>query len=326
MQKGFLKGRSMLSNVVTIDHEAMRVSLQCDSGAIVLFDFKAAFPSIDRDFMIHSLEWLGMPEKQLNFIRAMYHRTLGRIRTSGGVGQPFEMTRGIRQGCPLSPLIFAVVVDILLRKISGCLGSKGVTRAFADDTAAVVDDFFNDFPRIAAIFESYGEISGLHLNYSKTIIVPLWMERELGYDKVKEALTQIGGGWRHVLVQNKAKYLGFFVGPGRDDSIWDKPCRKWIQRTTDWAKAECGLHYSAMVYNVFCSSVLSFLAQLLIPPSSILNIEGNTMRTIAKGPTLWAIDTDLWQMGTRCGIGRSFHCIKARAEAAKLRAMHFEVW
>ena len=36
-QKGFLRGRSMLSNVLTIDHEAMRVSLQCEAGAIVLF-------------------------------------------------------------------------------------------------------------------------------------------------------------------------------------------------------------------------------------------------------------------------------------------------
>jgi exonuclease III len=326
MQKGFLKGRSMLSNVLTIDHEAMRVSLQCDTGAIILFDFKAAFPSIDRDFMLHSLEWLGMPSKQLNFIRAMYDKTLGRMKTPGGMGQPFGMSRGIRQGCPLSPLIFAVVVDILLRKIGAFLEDRGLTRAFADDTAAVVSNFFDDFPRIATIFGEYGEISGLHLNYSKTIIVPLWMERELDYGLIKDTLDRSGGSWREVLIQSKAKYLGFLVGPGRDDSIWDKPCRKWIQRATAWAKAGCGLQYSAMVYNVFCASVLSFLAQLLIPPSSILDNEGNTMRIVAKGPTLWAIDTDLWQMGSSCSIGRSFHCVKSRAEAAKLRAMHFENW
>jgi hypothetical protein len=326
MQKGFLKGRSMLSNVLTIDHEAMRVSLQYESGAIILFDFKAAFPSIDREFMIHSLEWLGMPRKQLNFIRAMYDKTLGRMKTPGGIGQPFEMSRGIRQGCPLSPLIFAVVVDILLRKIGVFLEDRGLTRAFADDTAAVISNFFEDFPRIAAIFGEYGEISGLHLNYSKTIIVPLWMERELDYGLIKDVLDQCGDGWRDILIRSKAKYLGFLVGPGRDDSIWDKPCRKWIQRTTAWSKSECGLQYSAMVYNVFCASVLTFLAQLLIPPSSILDNEGSTMRIIAKGPTLWAIDTDLWQMGARFSIGRSFHCVKARAEAAKLRAMHFENW
>eukprot|EP00972_Heterocapsa_arctica_P106201 15644866-Heterocapsa_arctica.AAC.1 len=110
-QKGFLRGRSMLSNVLTIDNEAMRVSLQCGTGAIVLFDFKAAFPSIEREFMLKTLRWLGVPERQIRFLETMYHHTKVKIRAAGGEGGWFDMTRGIRQGCPLSPLIFAVVVD-----------------------------------------------------------------------------------------------------------------------------------------------------------------------------------------------------------------------
>ena len=66
-QKGFIRGRSMLSNVLTIDHEAMRISLQCNYGAVILFDFKAAFPSIERQFMMRSLRWLGVPARQLRF-------------------------------------------------------------------------------------------------------------------------------------------------------------------------------------------------------------------------------------------------------------------
>eukprot|EP00972_Heterocapsa_arctica_P105542 15549278-Heterocapsa_arctica.AAC.1 len=73
-QKGFLRGRSMLSNVLTIDNEAMRVSLQCEAGAVVLFDFKAAFPSIEREFMLRTLRWLGVPERQVRFLESMYHR------------------------------------------------------------------------------------------------------------------------------------------------------------------------------------------------------------------------------------------------------------
>jgi hypothetical protein len=165
-RKGFLRGRSMLSNVLTIDHEAMRVSLKCDAGAIILFDFKAAFPSIEREFMIQSLRWLGMPERQVRFIEAIYDRTMVKIRAAGGEGLWFEMTRGIRQGCPLSPLIFVVVVDVLLRRLVEVLGEEGCARAFADDTAAVVDDFFG-------LFDEYAAISGLFLNYAKTIVIPL---------------------------------------------------------------------------------------------------------------------------------------------------------
>jgi hypothetical protein len=99
---------------------------------------------------------------------------LVRIRAAGGEGEWFETTRGIRQGCPLSPLIFAVVVDVLLRRLVEVLGEEGCTRAFADDTAAVVDDFFGVLPRIAKLFDEYAAISGLFLNYAKTIVIPLW--------------------------------------------------------------------------------------------------------------------------------------------------------
>ena len=112
-QKGFLRSRSMLSNVLTVDHEAMKISLEQDTGAIVLFDFRATFPSLERSFMFRTPRWLGMPERQLNLTKTMYDRTRVKIRAAGEEGAGFEMTMCIRQGCPLSPLIVGGVVDIL---------------------------------------------------------------------------------------------------------------------------------------------------------------------------------------------------------------------
>jgi hypothetical protein len=83
MQKGFIKGRSMLSNIVTIDQKAMTISLECKQGAVILFDFKAAFPSVERGFMMETIRWLGMPEAESNFIEALYNRTMATIRMGG---------------------------------------------------------------------------------------------------------------------------------------------------------------------------------------------------------------------------------------------------
>ncbi len=80
--------------------QAMKISLEQDTGAIVLFDFKAAFPSLERAFMLRTLRWLGMPERQLNLVTTMYNRTKVKIRAAGMEGEAFEMTRGLRQGCP----------------------------------------------------------------------------------------------------------------------------------------------------------------------------------------------------------------------------------
>ena len=50
-QRGFLSGRSILQNVVDIDDAAMTVSLRHAAGAIVLFDFRAAFPTLSTEFL-----------------------------------------------------------------------------------------------------------------------------------------------------------------------------------------------------------------------------------------------------------------------------------
>ena len=68
----FLPGRSILQNIVDVDDTAMRISLNTSSGAIVLFDFKAAFPSLSIDYMMAMLELIGLPSAARNLIAALY--------------------------------------------------------------------------------------------------------------------------------------------------------------------------------------------------------------------------------------------------------------
>ena len=72
-QRGFLAGRSILQNVVDVDEAAMTVSLRHVSGAIVLFDFRAAFPTLSTDFLNAALERLGLPVEARRLVRALYH-------------------------------------------------------------------------------------------------------------------------------------------------------------------------------------------------------------------------------------------------------------
>ena len=267
-----------------------------------------------------------MPQRQIHFVEAIYHRTVARIRAAGGEGDWFEMTRGIRQGCSLSPIIFAVVVDVLLRRLDAAMGDAGIARAFADDTAVVLESFFSSFPTIAQMFDEYARISGLALNYDKTIIVPLWRKEERSYSDIDTFLQSLSENWQRVCVRSVAKYLGFHVGPGRSDDVWTKAIEKWRQRIDSWKDSGLGLQYHAMVYNVFCASVLYYIAQLEKIDGRIVEAEPAMMMKMAKGPAAWANASDLWRMGEQCGVGKSFHCIQARGQAAMLRTMHFENW
>ena len=206
------------------------------------------------------------------------------------------------------------------------LKSEGLTRAFADDTATVLSNIFGSLTQVTKAFDEYAKISGLALNYSKTVIVPLWRAEENSYEHLKNILAIMGDQWSIVQIQSCTKYLVLLVGPGRDNKVWSKAINKWQQRAKDWKGTGIGLRYSAMVYNVFCVSVLLLLAQLLEIPEEIIDQEGKTMLMLASGPKVWAIKTDLWRMGNQCSLGRSFHCIGARGQAAKLRAIHFGKW
>ena len=118
VQRGFLLGRSLLANVVDVDFEAMTVSLTRERGALILFDFKAAFPSESHVYLLEVLRHIGAPAECLNFVKALYDDNRCRVSCKGGSYEGFDIAAGIRQGCPLSPLLFAVTVDILLRKFS----------------------------------------------------------------------------------------------------------------------------------------------------------------------------------------------------------------
>ena len=82
------------------------------------------------------------------------------------------MSRGVRQGCPLSPLLYAIVAEILLERILQVCPDVMV-RAYADDTATVLNDFWSEALKIQQIFEDFSKVSGLELNIKKTIIISL---------------------------------------------------------------------------------------------------------------------------------------------------------
>ena len=217
LQRGFLPRRSLLVNVVVVDFEAMQISLRHLGEAISLFDFQAAFPSMSHASIMSSLTMLGVPPEIIHFMQALYDHNTCRIMVQGTDYDGFTSHSGVRQGCPLSPLIFAACIDILLRMINLRLPNLS-PRAFADAIGIVLSDWNLELPLLASIFSEFAATSGLSLNVDKTVAIPLW---EVDHAALRRETTAIVPAWSSVSIVDSGTYLGFKTGPGKATSSWE---------------------------------------------------------------------------------------------------------
>ena len=319
-QQGFLRQRSILKNVLDIDFASMTTALTNNKGALVLFDFASAFPSMSQEYMFELLTSLGVPPNALNMIRALYHNNKCTIQTNGVQIDGFNMSTGVRQGCPLSPLLYAICAEILIERIRMEIPSA-IVRAYADDTAVLLQDLWRDTPILAKIFADFGSMSNLHLNLNKTVIIPLFPQPALA--TVKKTLTRLIPNWSAVQFAYSARYLGFILGPGADDQSWKDPTNKFLQRAQAWSDRQIGLHCTLTCYNVFALPVLTYIAQLLAPPQQTLQAESTALQKIAPGPYNWISNSDLVWLRHLTGHPRSVASLAITGQAAQTRV---RVW
>jgi hypothetical protein len=80
---------------------------------IISTDAEKAFGKIQNHFMIKALRKLGIERMYLNIIKATYDKTIANIILNGEKLKPFPLKSGMRQGCPLSPLLLHIVLEFL---------------------------------------------------------------------------------------------------------------------------------------------------------------------------------------------------------------------
>ena len=99
---------------------------------LIFVDFEKAFDSIDRNSLWKILQYYGIPEKIVSLIVALYENTECCVRTQDGNTRYFRIMSGVKHGCVLSPLLFVLVIDYVLRDCTGFSIQIGEAKKLAD--------------------------------------------------------------------------------------------------------------------------------------------------------------------------------------------------
>ena len=214
-QYAFRPGRGTLNplhNMLTVVRQrtaAGQLTFAC------FFDAAKAYDSVPHDLLLHSLIQKGVTGTAFEVIRSMYSSARSQVRVGGAVSSSFPIRRGVAQGCPLSPLLYAIFIDSVLHDMQavshpGLLrvgppghGRQFVGQAYADDLAGLAGTE-DGLQHVIRAVHAHSLQWGWTLNVPKSVVVVF------GAPSVRAHLgcPKLLWGTQQLPTAATAKYLG----------------------------------------------------------------------------------------------------------------------
>jgi len=146
-QGGFRDGEEAIAQFIALAEIARRRRLKNDKTWVVFIDFKKAFDKVMHEALFEKMEAAGFRGQFLEVIKAIYRTSTASTRVGGEYGLMYDMIRGTRQGCPLSPILFLLFINDFLKYVPEGVTIPGVEKPptkcagllFADDVAGLVE-------------------------------------------------------------------------------------------------------------------------------------------------------------------------------------------
>ena len=270
-QTAYIKGRYMDTNIRLVSDVIDYFDMMEESGFLLMLDFKKAFDSIEWNFLLRALRYFNFGPTFIKWVETIYSKPEACIKNNGHISDTFKISRGIRQGCPVSALLFITCVEILGIKVrsSQCLAGFNFgypqkpikISQYADDAIMFMNDR-NEMCSALNILEKFGDVSGLILNVEKC--EGFW----LGEKMQQENCNLFGIKW-----PEQFRCLGIYLGYNRPLN----DIRNWYEKLDDieitlkkWKDRNLSLFGRVQILKTFGLSKLILPASTIVIPKDIV--------------------------------------------------------
>ena len=184
-QAGFIPKRSIFNHIRLASTIINYAEVMEVDGIIVALDQEKAYNKIRHKYLWKTMETFNILEELIRTTKSLYDQAYTQVAINGILSEPFQVTRGVRQGDPLSCLLFNLAIEPLACKLRNCNDLEELTfpgkddrliiNLFTDDTTLYLSQ--NDkFDTVGNILNDWCEVLGAKFNIEKTEIIPIGTE------------------------------------------------------------------------------------------------------------------------------------------------------
>ena len=285
-QCGFRQNRST-SDMIFVARQAMEKCREQQKSLHMCFvDLSKAFDTVDRPMLWQVLRRSGCPEKFVKLVRLLHDGMGARVKVGNLESEPFQVSRGVKQGCTLAPVLFNLYVSYITRLLAAqvrpeCgininyrmdrslfdlqkLKARTKTHSTwflelqcADDCALLSHTYDGLQDAISRVVELYTRF-GLEINLRKTEVLG-WTGEE-----AEAAATDIVVNGTSLQVASSFKYLGAYISNDckLDSEINNRICQAsralGRMQTRVFKNHNLSLHTKINVYTAVCLSTLLY--------------------------------------------------------------------